>query len=881
MELKKAQIEFIEDDLKQRGIIFDDLREDLVDHICTEVERRMEDGFTFMDAYHKSIKHFKKRGFENLNNETASMLNSFTMLRSYITLTFRNLFKHTAFSAINIIGLSIGMAACFVILQYVNYELSYDTFHKNSSSIYRITQNTIRDGNSFHTATTFIPVATLASEEFAEIEDYNRLYFLDRHAVVVYKDKKFEQPAVLYADANFFEFFSYPLLKGNQKDVLSQMNTVAISESAALRYFNREDPIGKIMRLREEFNDLTLLVTGVFKDPPANSHLKPHMVVSLSSIETLPHMIGNEWNWPFYMNYVRLRKDADVGSLENKFGGFVAKYFPNNDQRSNELYLQPLEDIHLYSHLEYEIEPNGNAELVYLLLGVALLTLIIAYANYINLSTARSLDRAKEVGIRKALGSMKTGLIKQFLTEAMVINLLALSLAAFMVYFFMFLFLDYAGIQIDLQSGMLFWGTLVFLFIIGSFLSSLYPAFVLSSFQPISALRGKIAQRLGRQSLRKALVLVQFVASITLMIAAYAIYNQMQFMKSQPLGMEIENLIVIKGPRIDDTQSAQSDDIFINRLSGNFAIANATLTSSVPGIWTGRVQNVVRYGSEQGKNSFYNVISADDRFIDTYQLQLLAGNNFNKSSKGDSISLLVNETALQQLGFKNPDEAVNAKISVRGRPALISGVIKDYHHYSLKAGIEPLIIFQRAGGSKEYYSVKINKVEDRDALSSVIADIEQQWNMVYPDNPFEFFFLETSFNNQYASDIQFEKVFTSFSLLAIFIACLGLYGLASFVTMKRTKEIGIRKVLGSSVSQIIWLLIIDFSKLIILAGIIAVPISWVSVDKWQSNYAFQTHLSWWVFILPVLLVVIIALITISIQTIKVALINPVKILKYD
>ncbi|MEQ9412895.1 MAG: ABC transporter permease, partial [Cyclobacteriaceae bacterium] len=303
MKLKNSQIDFIEQDLRDKGILFDDLREDLVDHICCEVEQKMEAGMTFMDAYLEAVQPFKKNGLPELNEETTSFLNSITMIRSYVNLTIRNILKHKVFSGINILGLSLGMAACFIILQYVNYELSFDRFHPHPTSVYRITNNTIRDGGeSFHTATTFLPVAQRIKEEYPEIVDYTRLYFLDRHAIVSYEDRKFEQEAVLYADANFFQFFSYGLIKGKTTDVLQSINSVALSESAVLKYFDSNDPIGKLIKLSEEFNDLTLMVTGVFKDPPANSHLKPQMVVSMSSYENLPDVRENEWNWPFYMN---------------------------------------------------------------------------------------------------------------------------------------------------------------------------------------------------------------------------------------------------------------------------------------------------------------------------------------------------------------------------------------------------------------------------------------------------------------------------------------------------------------------------------------------------------------------------------------------------
>ncbi|MFZ1806085.1 MAG: ABC transporter permease [Cyclobacteriaceae bacterium] len=880
MKLKESQIEFIDKDLEDRGITYADLKEDLLDHICCEVEKKMGVGKSFMDAYQEAIAPFKKQGIAELNNETTSILSHFTMIRSYINITFRNIFKHKVFSAINVIGLGIGMAACFIILQYVNYEWSFDRFHNNYSSVYRITQSTSREGGAaFHTATTYLPVAKLARDEYPEIIDYNRLYFLDRHAILTFDEKKFEQPAVLYADANFFNFFNYGLISGDESEVLQKMNTVVLSESVARKYFEGEEPIGKVMQLTEEFNDLTLLVTGVFKDPPANSHLKPAVVVSLSSLENLPAMRQYDWRWPFYMNYIKIAEQADSDELEQKLSGFVAKYFQRNDEQKSELKLQPLSDIHLYSNLEYEIAPNGDAQLMFLLLAVGLLTLLIAYANYINLSTARSLDRAKEVGIRKALGSRKTGLVQQFLTEAIIINLLAVLVAIVMVRLIMYAFLDYAGVEIHYTTNVWFWVASVFLFGLGAILSSIYPSFVLSSFQPISALKGKLSHSLGGQSLRQVLVLGQFVASISLMIAAYAVYDQMNFMRSQPLGVEIDNVLVVNGPRIDNTENMDGIDPFTLKVVEVPSVVNATLSSSVPGIWTGRVQGVSRQGSDEGKETFYSLIATDNRFVDTYQLELMAGRNFSDVAHNDSTVVLINESALKLLGFNSADEAVNTPITIRGRQAVVIGVINDYHHFALRTAIEPQLLFQRSDESKEYYSIKISGQSND--ISTTMAAIEAEWESVYPNNPFEYFFLNASFDAQYAADLQFEKVFTAFSLLAVFIACMGLYGLASFVAMKRTKEIGIRKVLGSSVNQIIILLAIGFTRLILIAGLIAIPLAYIGIQSWQSNFAYQTNLDWWVFVLPVLVVTVIAMVTISIETIKVALINPVNILKYD
>lgn len=883
MRLKNSQIEFIESDLRQQGVLFDDLREDLVDHICSEVEQKMDGGMTFMDAYHLALQPFKKKGLPELNEDTVNILNSFTMIRSYVLLAFRNISRYKVFSAINILGLSLGMAACFIILQYVAYEFSFDTFHPSSSSVYRITDKAVREGGeSFHTATTFLPLGRVASETFPEIEDYNRLYFLDHHAIVSYGNRKFEQEAVIYADANFFQFFSYDLIKGNPATVIQQLNTVAMSESAALRYFDNQDPIGKIIQLSEEFNDLTLQVTGIFKDPPPNSHLRPQMVVAMAGYENIPDVKTNEWRWPIYMTYVRLRPDANPKILEAKLPTLVAGFLSADTGITHRLSLQPLEDIHLFSALQYEIEPNGKVQFVLLLLAIAVLTLVIAYANYINLSTARSLDRAKEVGIRKTLGSNKRTLLRQFIAEAFTVNFIALALAIVLVRVFTLLLLDYAGISIEFSgyNDPVFWIGIGTVFVAGALLSSWYPALVLSSFQPVTVLRGKLPLGMGGQFLRRTLVAVQFGVSIALMIASYAIYNQLQYMRSQPLGMNIDNLVVVKGVRVDKMQkSLQVNDPFVQRVTKSGHALNASASNSVPGTWTSRISNIVRQGSEEGKNLSYNLMGADESFIETYQLELLAGRNFKTSTDTIAFSrVLVNERAASQLGYKSWDEAVNSIIEFRGRFIEIIGVVKDYHHYSLKSTIDPMLIFPIGDMPKEFYTLRIKSADE---VRSSLALIEEDWKATFPDNPFEYFFLDSSFDAQYKAEVQFEKVFMVFTVLAVFIACLGLYGLASFIAQKRSKEIGIRKILGSSVRGILILLSWDFMKLILLSGIIALPLAFVGVQSWQSQFAFRDSIPWWLYLIPMVVVLVISLLTISVQTIKVALINPVEILKYD
>jgi len=426
----------------------------------------------------------------------------------------------------------------------------------------------------------------------------------------------------------------------------------------------------------------------------------------------------------------------------------------------------------------------------------------------------------------------------------------------------------------------MFWLAIGIVFIVGTLLSSWYPAFILSSFQSITVLRGKLAVGTDGQFLRRSLVAAQFAISIVLMIAAYAIYNQIQYMRSQPLGMEIENLVIVKGPRVEESQiSMKATDPFVQQLMESGHVLAASASNSVPGTWTSRTSNIIRQGSADGRNLSYNVMGADESFLETYKLQLLAGRNFSPSIDTVAFSrVLINERAATQLGYTSHDEAVNSIIEFRGRPIEVIGVMRDYHHYSLKTVIDPMLFFPIGDLPKEFYTLRIDANRE---LRKTMAAIEEDWSRIYPDNPFAYYFLDASFDAQYKSEIQFEKIFIAFTLLALFIACLGLYGLASFVAVKRSKEIGIRKILGSSVIGIFTLLIGEFMRLILLAAVIAIPLAYLGIQNWQSQFAFREMLGWLVYLTPIIIVLIIAILSVSIQTVKVAMINPVKVLKAE
>jgi len=808
------------------------------------------------------------------------------MVKNYLKIALRGISRSKGLSIIAISGLVLGIASCTMIMQYVIFEMSYDQLQPAAEDIYRVS-NSIQD-NSKETvsyATTYLPIAPTLKEEFPEVIDYNRILYLDRHAVVTYQDKIFQQEGVIYSDPSFFSFFAYPLVHGDPKRVLAETNTVVISESLVKKYFGDKNPIGQFIKLNEEFNELNLLVTGVHMDIPENTHLKPKMVVSLKSVETLPAAVDNTWTWPIYLNYIRLEKNADVLSLERKLPKFAVQYIPQNIQQSKlSFFLQPLSSIHLYSHLQYEIEENGSATMVYLLLVVAILILVIAYVNYINLTTAKSLSRAKEVGIRKVMGSKTSQLVRQFMMEAGLFNIVAILLAILVVLTVQNTFLKFTGIKFDFSiiSTPRFLLSIMGCILAGTFLSALYPATVMASYTPMDALKGQSAKTAGGLFTRKALVIFQFAATIGLMINAYAIFLQVDHMRSQTLGIDINPILIVNAPRVDEQvmrTSNNHEDPFKAKVLGMPGIQNVSVSASIPGVWISKSRGIYQSGQEQEKNLTYYTLGVDYDFLSTYSLDLLAGRNFSEDFGTDDNAVVLTEKAMRQLGFSTPEKALNEKIMMGKDEREIIGVARDYHHLSLRENYQATIFYPE-WKQKEFYSLKLENASTQN-IAGILASLENQWKEVYPSNPFEYSFLNTSFHKQYNADVTFGKVFSVFTILAILLACLGLFGLASFITTKRTKEIGIRKVLGSTTREIIILLLSDMTILILWAGMIAIPIAYVSSASWLSQFAFRIALTWWIFLIPLLSTTIIALTFISFQIIRTATVNPVKSLKYE
>ncbi|WP_338875156.1 ABC transporter permease [Spirosoma sp. SC4-14] len=805
------------------------------------------------------------------------------MLTNYFKIAWRNLIRNKAFSAINIWGLAIGIAACLLILQYVSFELSYDNFHAKGDRIYRVLQDRYDKGKlSTQWAGGAQAAGNSFKANFGEVEDYVKV--LKRRAMIAdYGEKSLKVERVFTASESFFNIFSYPLLAGNVNTVLAEPNTVVLSESVAKRLFGSENPMGKTIKLNQE---RAVKVTGVYQDMPANTHLHADLLI--------PHVtfikdMGKDnnpdqaWMWDGALSYLLLRPNASPKALEAKFVPYIQKTIGAELKKydADAIYtLQPLRNIHLYSHFMEEAEPNGDGNTVYLLLGIAFFIVVIAWVNYINLATARAVNRAKEVGIRKAVGSLRGQLIRQFMTESVVLNGLAVGLALLLVVIALPIFNQLSGQQLSFSFllSSRFWLPLIGLFVVGAFLSGLYPAFVLSGFRPVSVLKGKVSTSRQGIILRKSLVVFQFAASLFLLVGTLAVYNQIQYMRAQSLGLNIDQTLVINPPIIKtDSTFMRQMLAFKDELLRRSDIRSITASTVVPGQASDWNAGGIRLkGTDESKSKQYRIIGVDYDFLKTFDLKLLAGRNFSKEFGADPKALIFNKKAVQQLGFDQPEEAIGKQIEFWGETFTLVGVTDNFHQQSLRDAYEPLIL-RLIPDVRGFFSIKMAGRE----LNSTIDEVRSEWNHFFPGNPFEYSFLDERFNEQYRADQRFGQVFGLFTGLAILVACLGLFGLASFTTAQRTKEIGIRKVLGASVGEIVQMLYREFAILILVAFVVATPLAWYAVRQWLQGYAFRTDIQWWLFIVPFVMVLLIALLTVSFQSIKAALMNPVTSLRTE
>lgn len=819
------------------------------------------------------------------------------MFRKNILLALRNMGKRKAFTFINILGLTVGMTVCLLIFTYARYEMSYDRSHENADRIFRVSVD-LYNGDVFEVADAqcYPAVGPFAVAEFPEIEDYAMVREMGKF---LFKngDLAFNVDRVLVASPGWLTVFDWEMVRGNRETALNESGQLVISESMAKKYFGDEDPMGKMISVIPGGEELPMMVSGVFKDLSEKNHLK---FDALISYETLVQYSGWKYdNWDSNNEFMYLLSNQPKLSddFEDRFNEAYYAKTESFEKRGNRLVIQPLTTIHLKSDKTYEAEPNGSQSIVNILLVVAVFVLVVAWVNYINLATARAMERGKEVGVRKVLGSTKSALVLQFLIEAAFLNLVAIILTITSIQLVLPLFNDLAGVSLsfsilsDSQSLM----QVLIVFVIGTLASGVYPALILSNFKPLAVLTGKLKDSQSGLMLRKSLVVFQFLVTMLLLVGTMTIYNQVNHMRSQKLGVNIDQTIVVEAPVVVDENEAQMEKrrTFDAELSRIPQVEAVSFTETVFGQGTiemNTTTGMYHVGDEQGKGVNFYFYRIDDQFLQTFDFTILAGRAFQKELEtpfeddpGQSKGMIINETSRKLFGFESNEAAIGQQINRWGRIFSITGVINDYNHHSLKTTVDPTIMFyDRTGRSVSYTCIKVNAgLTSESSYKSALGKIEDVYRQVYPSSDFNYYFLDEKFNEQYRADQQFGSVFTTFALITIFVSILGLFGLALYEIQQRIKEIGIRKVLGASAPTIIGLLSRDFMKLIFISVVIALPIAYFGIDAWLSTYAYRIELSWYLFVLPTAVLLMVALITIIGQTMKVARRNPVDALRCE
>ncbi|MCP5046189.1 MAG: FtsX-like permease family protein [bacterium] len=803
------------------------------------------------------------------------------MLKNYFKTAFRNLLRTKMFSFINVLGLSIGMTAFLLILHYVSFQKSYDGFHENSDRIYRLRyERTSAEGSIVKFASCCPPAAPLVAQRYPEVEKIARIFRY--RGVISFEDKKFLEEGMYYAEPDFFDILKFKFISGDPLTGIKDANNAFISQSAAKKYFPGQDPMGKTFQLnkRDSFQ-----VSGVFEDLPDNSHIKFDIVLSFPNIHRLyNNQRIQSWGETGFYTYLRLKPNTSARAFEQKLVKMIEDAAGELQKAYDvkiHLKMQPLEDIHLTSHFMQEYEVNGDRDSVNFLFIIALFIIIMAWVNYVNLSTARSLTRAKEVGLRKVVGASRNQLMVQFFCEIVLINFAAILISFLLVKLSLPFFNNITNtpLSYSIWTASWFWTAVPIMFLMGIILSGLYPVAVMSSFQPVSVLKGKLGHTVKGMNLRKYLVVFQFLMAFVLITGTLAVDRQLTYMRNQELGFDIDQVLVIKSPRVRESNFGDSIDAFRDELLRNPKIINFCAVSQPPGrqiIFD--AGGIRRAGEAASKGKNYQIVTMDYEFTNVFGIEFIAGRNFQKEHSTDQDALILNETAVKWMGFYDMKSAVGQQVDFWGKIYNIVGVMKNYHQQSLKAAFEPHLYMLRVGRTvRGHFAFKINAQD----VPETVNLVRQKYQQFFPGNPFNYFFLDEHYNDQYKGDELFGRVFGIFSFLAILVTCLGIFGLSSFMALQRTKEVGIRKVLGASVGRIIFLLAKDFVVLLLSSFVISIPLAIIGINQWLNGFASRMSLNAWLFILPFLIVSVVTLITISSHVTRAARANPVESIRYE
>lgn len=787
------------------------------------------------------------------------------MFRNYLKIAVRNLVKHKAFAVLNITGLTIGLASSILILLWVQHELSFDRFHQQADQLYRITA----EASDFKTAVSPAAMAVGLKQELPAIENYVRIskpvtLFLEKD------DQQFEEKRIFYADPSFLDVFTFPLLNGNRQNALNQPDAILLTEAMASKYFGKENPVGQTLVLTNRGN---LTVTGVLANPPANSHLQFDFILPITT--EAGKQLNTVWGNFNHYSYLLLDKnavktEAALFNLEKQIRAIYQKHIPESTLQVA-FHLQPLTAIHLHSNLQIDLAGTGNMLYVKIFFIVAVFILIVACINFMNLATARSARKAKEVGLRKVVGASRIQLIVQFLGESTFLSFISLLVAIGLVFLFLPAFNELAGTRLALELlNVKLILTLLGIAIATGLIAGSYPAFYLSRFQPSKVLKGPVKFTDGSQLFRNALVVTQFVVSIVLLIGTVVIYNQLQFIKSRNPGFEKSNLLYMSMTgEIWNKQELLKTSLQKNQLTSNF-----TIVSELPVNIDAGTNDVVWDGKDPNSQVIFPFLSVSENFIDVFQIQLLKGRSFSTDFVADSTNYVINETAMKTMGL-NSENVLQQTLALNGRKGMIIGVVKDFNFKPVHTSIEPLILELNKWGG--HVIVRAAPGKSKETIQAM-ENMHQQLN---PNFTLTYNFLDQDMANQYVGEQRIGKIFNLFTVLAILISCLGLYGLSAFMAQQRTKEIGVRKVLGASVANILYLLTGSFTRLILIASLLALPLAWIALNKWLEGFAYHITISWMVFILAPLASMLIGWVTVGYESAKAALSNPVKNLRSE
>jgi len=896
VKLSESNINFIIKDLNHRGIIAEGIQEELIDHVCTAVESKMEQGIRFADAYNEVLQSFgHEQGLQQTQNEVVRTENNYTsiMLKNHFIIAIRNLRKQSFYTLINILGLAVGIASCLVIVAYITNEISFDQHHADADRIYRVDCEIKFGPNHMRLAVSPGPLAEAFRADFPEVEAVGR-FWNDGSMLIKRTDQNIKEPLVVYADSSVFRVFTIPFIQGNPEQALRDPNTMVISKTAAEKYFPNENPLGQTLIVE---NKDAFKITGVYEDMPTTSYFRFDMMLALI---THPYHKDPQWLSNNFTTFVKLRPGASAAQLEAKFPKMVDTYagpqaklalgseFTMEKFRESgnkiDFSLMPLTDIHLHSDKVAELSANSSITYVYLFGAIALFILIIACINFMNLSTARSSNRAKEVGVRKVMGSLRTHLIRQFLTESILLSIFSFFIALAIAWMALPSFNELAGKNLFLPFGEpSFWLQLAAAAILVGFLAGIYPSFFLSAFQPANVLKGNLSLGMKSGLVRSSLVVFQFWISIVLIIGTIAVNQQLSFIQQKKIGFNKDQVIVIK----DAYAMGDQVQTFKEEVLKDSKIMSGTISGFLPVSGTNRSDNT--FWPEGVQPTQENLVSiqcwrVDHDYVKTLGMKIDAGRDFSAEFPSDSAAVILNHAALNLFGIdKDPiGKRINtwggnnqAPDAVNTKKYTIVGVVEDFHYESLRQSIRPLAFFLDRSRGLISFRFQAENTEE------VIKSLQGTWEKMAPGMPFAYSFLDEDFGHMYSTEQRLGKIFTVFAGLAIIIACLGLFALTAFTAEQRTKEIGIRKVMGASVTSIVFLLSKEFGKLIILAFVLAVPLAWYGISTWLDSYTYRTEIGVLIYLAAGIVSFLIAWLTMGYQSFRAANADPVKSLRSE